>query len=137
VFNDPLHDAQVVAHLHERNEEDNRGEGVNEEPVFTNGLFVKEELSASKSLVKEVASKLSDPFENFETSVALEDEQSDSLLQEETDNDGRPRSPVKSHLLLWRFLLVTHHGTNLRFFDVAQKQNWNTASPRTEIARSP
>lgn len=32
---------------------------------------------------------------------------------------------------------VTHHGTRERLWDVNQKLNWKTTSPRTEMARSP
>jgi len=55
--------------------------------------------------------------EYLEASAGFQHKERDGLLEEQANNDGRP----------WDLAVV---------FDVAQKQNWKTTRPSTEIARS-
>lgn len=66
---------------------------VNEEPVVViDDIIAKEECSTNETLREEVAGKSCDPVENRESGAALEDKERDRLLEEETDNDRRPRN---------------------------------------------
>lgn len=88
--NDPLDDAEVVHHLHKRDEEDDRSKGVDEEPVLGDGLRVEEELRGGCRLAEEVRCQGGNPGEQLEASVGFQDEQSDGLLQEQTNDDSWP-----------------------------------------------
>jgi len=90
VSDDPLHDAEVVHHLDECDEEDDGGKDSNEEPMLVPCCLVEEEGTSSLGSPEEVASKSCDPLENRETSAGLEHEERDDLLKEQADNDGRP-----------------------------------------------
>lgn len=88
--NNPLHDAQVIHHLHKSNEENDRRKYINKEPEFVDRILVEEEDSSEQSLMQEIGCKCRYPMENFETCICLQDEQGDGLLQEKTDNNGWP-----------------------------------------------
>ena len=64
---------------------------VNEKPILANGVLVKKEGCASKSLIEEISSQSCDPFEYGEPGTRLENEQGNSLLEEETYYYGWPR----------------------------------------------
>jgi hypothetical protein len=63
---------------------------VHKEPVFRDGIGVKEEGGAGFRLAKEVGSESRYPTEDVVTSLALEHEHGNGLLDEETDNHGWP-----------------------------------------------
>ena len=91
MFNDPLHDTEVVHHLDKSNEEDNGGQNTSKEPVLVDdGLLIEKEDGTNFGLLQEVGGKESNPPEYFETSIGLENEEGDGLLEEETDNDRWP-----------------------------------------------
>ena len=90
MLDDPLHDTEVVHHLHKGNEEDDSTQNANKEPVLVDGIFIEEESGTDFGLVQEVGGEEGDPPENFETGVGLEDEEGDGLLEEETDDNRRP-----------------------------------------------
>ena len=91
VLNDPLHDAEVIHHLHKGDEEDDGTQNTSKKPVLVDdGLPVEEEDGANFGLIQEVGGEEGDPSENLETSVGLEDEEGDGLLEEETNDDRRP-----------------------------------------------
>lgn len=93
VPNDPLHDTEVVHHLHECNEKDDGAQNVGEEPGFIDdGVLIEEEDGADMGFLQEVGCKESKPLENLEASIALEDEEGDGLLEKETNNDRLPMS---------------------------------------------
>lgn len=54
------------------------------------GLRIEEETSTSQGLFQEIGGEGGDPFEEGETSAALEHKQSDGLLDEQADDDGGP-----------------------------------------------
>ena len=58
--------------------------------MLYDSLSVKEEFSTGICLPQKVSSQCSDPFENGETSIGFQYEQSDCLLKEESNNDRRP-----------------------------------------------
>ena len=94
VFDDPLHDAKVVHHLNEGNEEDDSTQDTGEEPAFVyNGILIEEEDSTDVGLLQEVGCEESEPLENLEASIGLEDEEGDGLLEEETNNNRLPTGP--------------------------------------------
>ena len=89
--NDPLHDTEVVHHLHEGNEEDDSSQDTSEEPVLgDHGLLIEEEDGTDFGLLQKVGSEEGEPLENLETSIGFEDEEGDGLLEEETDDDRLP-----------------------------------------------
>jgi hypothetical protein len=91
VLDDPLHDAEVVHHLHKSNEEDDSTQNTGKEPVLVDdGLPIEEEDGTDFGLVQEVRGEEGEPPENLETCVGLEDEEGDGLLEEETDDDRGP-----------------------------------------------
>jgi hypothetical protein len=63
---------------------------VNKEPVLIDGLLVEEERSSRKSLVQEVTSESGNPMEDGETGASLQHDESNDLLKEKSNNDGRP-----------------------------------------------
>lgn len=91
VLDDPLHDAKVVHHLHEGDEEYNCTQNTGKEPVFrNNGVFIKEENGADLRLLQEIGGEESEPPENLEASIGLEDKQSNGLLEEKANDDSLP-----------------------------------------------
>ena len=91
MFNDPLHDTEVVHHLHKGNEENDSSQNTGEEPVLVDdGLLVEKEDGTDFGLLQEVGGEESDPTEYFETSAGFENEEGDGLLKEETDDDRWP-----------------------------------------------
>ena len=147
MLDDPLHDAKVVHHLDKGDEEDDSSQNVGEEPLLLeDGFLIEEEGGTNFGLFQEVGSEEGDPFENLETSVGLEDEEGDGLLEEETNQD---RSPGKRLFQIRSVHNVTgmigttdrrkstHHWTLERSLEVNQKVNWKMKRPRTDIARSP
>lgn len=86
VLDDPLHDTEVIHHLHEGNEEDDSRQNTSEEPVpCDDGVLIEEEDGTDFGLLQEVGGEEGEPLEDLETSVGLEDEEGDGLLEEETD----------------------------------------------------
>ena len=88
--NDPLHDAEVVHHLNECDEEDDGRKDPDEKPMLVPSCLVEEEGTASLGLPKEVASKGGNPLEDGKASTGLEDKESDDLLEEQTNDNGGP-----------------------------------------------
>jgi len=87
----PLHDAEVVHHLHKGNEEDDSTQNASKEPVLgDDGVLIKEENGTDFGFVQEVGGEEGEPLEDLETCVRLEDEEGDGLLEEETDDNRRP-----------------------------------------------
>lgn len=55
MLNDPLHDTEVVHHLHEGNEKDDSTQNTGEEPVLLDdGLLIEEEDGPDFGLVQKV-----------------------------------------------------------------------------------
>ena len=91
MFDDPLHDTEVVHHLHKGDEEDDGSQNIGKEPLlFEDGIRVEEENGTDSGFLQEVGGEESNPLEDLETSVRLEDEEGDGLLEEETDNNRWP-----------------------------------------------
>lgn len=63
---------------------------VNKEPMLANSLCIKEERCTDFGLGQEITRKRRDPFEDGETSAGFQDEERDGLLDEESDDNGRP-----------------------------------------------
>ena len=80
----------IVHHLHECNKEDDGSQCVDEEIVLISKCSIKEESSSRGGLVQEITSKYRNPSEDLETSVTLENEQSDGLLEEKTNDNSGP-----------------------------------------------
>lgn len=80
----------VVHHLDESNEEDDRGQSVDEEPVHVDDILAEEECSTGIGLFKEVGSQLGNPGEDGKACAGLQDEKSDDLLERKSDDDGWP-----------------------------------------------
>ena len=100
VFDDPLHDAEVVHHLHKGNEEDDCAQNSGKEPVpREDDVLIEEENGADLGLFQKVGGEEGEPSENFETSAGLEDKEGDGLLGEETDDDGWPESREMSDIV--------------------------------------
>jgi hypothetical protein len=79
--------------LHKGNEEDDSSQNTGEEPVLVyDGLHIEEEDGTNFGLLQEVGGEEGDPPEDLETSVGLENEEGDGLLEEETDDDRWPAS---------------------------------------------
>lgn len=118
VLDEPLHDAEVVHHLHECNEENDGSQlsvvrsmsvsstrpkigithSVDEEPVLSGGLGVEEESRASIGLLQEIGGKVGDEAEHRESSTGLEDEEGDDLLEEQANDDSGPNvTDVSEH----------------------------------------
>lgn len=76
--------------MHESNEEDDGRQSVDEEPMLIDGRLVKEEDCSFLGFGQEIAGKSRDPAKDLEPSIALQDEESDNLLYEETDDDRGP-----------------------------------------------
>ena len=55
---------------------------VDEEPVKFNNILAEEERGTGLGLCQEISSKECDPSKQVESSIRLEDEECDSLLQE-------------------------------------------------------
>ena len=97
MFNDPLHDAKVVHHLHKSNEEDDGTQDAGEEPALVdNGVLIEEKDGADLGLLQEVQGEESQPPEDFEAGISLEDKESDGLLEKETDDDRLPMNDFNS-----------------------------------------
>ncbi len=94
ILQDPLHNAEIVHHLHEGDEKDDGGQRVDEEPVLGDCVGIEEECSTVVGTLKEVGSKGGDPFEDGETSATLQHEESDGLLNKQTYNDGGPDDEI-------------------------------------------
>ena len=91
VFNDPLHNTEVVHHLHEGNEKHDSAQYAGEEPALgDHDILIEEEDGADTGFLQEVGREESKPLEDLEASIGLEDEESDGLLEEETDDDRLP-----------------------------------------------
>lgn len=54
------------------------------------GFLVKEENRSCLGLTEEVAGQGSDPFEDWKSCAWFQDEESDDLLKEKANNNGRP-----------------------------------------------
>ena len=80
----------IVHHLHEGDEENDSAERVDVEPMLANRIRVEEELSTDEALVQEIAGERRNPLEDLETSIALQHKERDCLLEEQSDNNGRP-----------------------------------------------
>ena len=94
---DPLHDTQVVHHLHKGNEVDNGGQNVGKKPgLVYDGVFIKEEYGANSGLLQKVRGQERNPSEDFESGVGLKDKEGNGLLEEETDNDRSPTNMPNS-----------------------------------------
>ena len=109
-FDEPLHDTEVVHHLHEGDEEDDGRElergrcqdrrcgectgikthSVHEEPVVVDDVGAEEERGALERLREKVAREERDPLEDREARPGLEHEHRDHLLQEQPDENRRP-----------------------------------------------
>ena len=64
--------------------------GVHEEPMHVDNISTEEELGTLESLGEEIRGKDGDPFEYRETSTGFQHEHGNSLLGEQTDDNGRP-----------------------------------------------
>ena len=96
MLNDPLHDTEVVHHLHKGNEEDDGGQNASEEPVLgDDGVLIKEEDGTDFGLLQKVSGEEREPLEDLETSTGLEDEEGDGLLEEQSDDDRLPDERVQ------------------------------------------
>lgn len=99
MLDDPLHHTEVVHHLHKGNEEDDGSQNASEEPVFgDDGILIKEEDGTDFGLLQKVGGEEGEPLEDLETSVGLENEESDGLLEEESDDDRLPVSGYRSDM---------------------------------------
>lgn len=76
--------------MHESNEEDDCSQSVDEEPMLINSRLIKEEDCSFRSFSQEIAGQSRDPAKDLEPCIALQDEESDDLLDEETNNDCGP-----------------------------------------------
>ena len=93
MLDNPLHDTEIVHHLDKGNEEDDSSQNSGKEPVLGDDrILIEEENGTDFGLLQEVGGEEGDPFENFETSIRFEDEESNGLLEEETDHDRGPGS---------------------------------------------
>ena len=90
MFNDPLHHTKVVHHLHKGNEEDDGTQNASEEPALVDGVLIEEENGTDSGFLQEIGGEESEPPEYAETRIGLENEESDSLLEKETDDDRLP-----------------------------------------------
>ena len=63
---------------------------VDEKPVLAYGVRIEEKDGTSFRLVQKVTCQSSDPFEYRKSSASFQNEQRDNLLQEESNDDGRP-----------------------------------------------
>ena len=91
MFDDPLHDAEVIHHLHKGDEKDDSSQNSGKEPVFRDdGFHIEEENGADLGLCQKVGGEESQPLENFETGVGFEDKERDRLLGKEADDDCWP-----------------------------------------------
>lgn len=91
MLDNPLHDTKVVHHLHKGNKKDDSTQNTGEEPVlFDHGLLIEKEDSTDLGLFQKVRGEEGEPLEDFETSVGLEDEKGDGLLEKKTDDDRLP-----------------------------------------------
>ena len=90
VLDDPLHDTKVVHHLHKGNEEDDGTQNASEKPALIDGVLVKEKDGTDSGFLQEVVCEGTDPPENCESSIGLEDEKGNGLLEKETNNDCLP-----------------------------------------------
>ena len=92
VFNNPLHDAKVVHHLHKGDEEYDSAQDTSEEPGFVyHGILVEEEDGTDLRFLQEVRCEESDPLEDLKSGIGLEYEEGDGLLEEKADNDRSPK----------------------------------------------
>ena len=91
MLDDPLHDTKVVHHLHKGNEEDDGSQNASEEPVLGDDrVLIEEENGTDFGLLQKVSGEECEPLEDLETSIGLEDEEGDGLLEEESDDDRLP-----------------------------------------------
>lgn len=137
MFNKPLHNTKVVQHLNKCNEENNGAQNAGEEPALVDGLLIKEESCTDSGFPQEVGGEKSEPLEDAEASVGLEDEEGNRLLEKETNDDRLPANKSNSRSYIIPLSQGTYHGIRGLLWEVNQKKNWNTRRPRTEIARSP
>ena len=94
MFNDPLHDAKVVHHLHKGDEEYDSAQNAGKEPAFgDHGILIEEEDGADTGFLQKVGCEESEPLEDLKSGIGLEDEEGDGLLEEKTDDDRLPTSP--------------------------------------------
>jgi hypothetical protein len=107
----------VIEHLHKGNEEDDRGQDVDEEPVLVNRVRIEEELSTGMGRVQEIARSIGDPVEDRIAGSGFQNEQGDDLLHEETNDDGWPNQAIQSSLRKIRefknlpgHMLLVHRG---------------------------
>ena len=63
---------------------------VNKEPVFIDGVLIKEKGSTDETLIEKVGNKSREPLEHVEARIGLEHEEGDRLLKEQADHDGAP-----------------------------------------------
>ena len=97
MLNDPLHDTEIVHHLHKSDEENDSTQDTSEEPAFVDyGVLIEEEDGADVGFLQEVGCEESKPLEDLEAGIGLENEEGDCLLKEETDNDRLPASPSEN-----------------------------------------
>ena len=64
--------------------------------MFVHSVLVEEKCGTDERLVQEVRSKCRKPFEDAESGTRLQDEESDSLLQEKANNHSGPRDALPS-----------------------------------------
>ena len=93
MLENPLHDAKIVQHLYERDEEEDGAQldcrynqvnmasnkktwshRVNKKPVLVDGVLVEKEDCSGKSLIEEISSQGCDPVEYGESSASLKNE---------------------------------------------------------------
>jgi hypothetical protein len=112
VLDDPLHNAEIIQHLHKRNEENDSAKlsrsvrekcvrnvisyapityHIDKEPVLrVNSILVKEESRSDEPLSEEVGCEGRKPLEQVEAGARLEHEEGYRLLDEQTNNDNPP-----------------------------------------------
>ena len=121
MLDDPLHDTEVVHHLHKGNEEDDGSQDTGEEPVLgDDGILIEEEDGTDFGLLQEVSGEEGEPLEDLEPSTGLEDKEGDGLLEEKSDDDRLPGKEAGPDQTLSHNVVgvirtadrkTTHHGT--------------------------
>ena len=105
--------------------------------ILGDGHWVEEERGTGKGLLEEIFGEERDPLEDREAGARLEHEHGDCLLQDEAHDDSSPDANISIQSRRRAYRGGAYHGMCLRCLEVAQKPNWKTNRPRTEIARSP